>query len=175
MPLVVPSHVISCAASSFYLQTLTRPHSLAPKTLFWSNMTRISCTLFQQQTLLITCNVPGQQTTGTVSYCWVKTAQPRSSYSFTQGALWLRNTIWNQNIPQKWFRHAGTKSRQLSFPPSLTCSSPAQLWPSAGFWQGHLSSSSRATFPHHLLGSLQPGRALGTPGCSSAPREGVWR
>lgn len=62
MLLRAPSHITSCAAPSFYLQTLTRPHSLPPKTLFWSNMTRISCTLFQQQTLLITCNMPGQQT-----------------------------------------------------------------------------------------------------------------
>ena len=106
-------------------------------------MTRKSCTLFQQQTLLITCNMPAQQTTGTVPYGWVKTTQLRSSHSFTRGVLPVRNTTWNQNIPQKCacFRQAETESRQLSCPPSssaawrswspggvsLTCSSPLQL------------------------------------------------
>lgn len=163
---VVPSHIHSSAAPSFYLQTLTHPHSLAPKTLFWSNMTRISCTLFQQQTLLITCNMPGQQTMGTVSYCWVKTVQLRSSGSFMRGALPVRNTVWNQSIAQKCarFRQAETESWQLSCPPSplaaLCAGGPrAQdvgAWPapyqpnshtSAGFWQGHLTSCPRAMVP----------------------------
>lgn len=116
MLLVVPTHVASCAAPSFYLQTLTRPHSLAPKTLFWSNMTRRSCTLFQQQTLLITCNMPGQQTTGTVSYCWVKTVQLHSPGSFMQGALPVWNTIWNQNIPRNMPISDRQRQKADSFP-----------------------------------------------------------
>lgn len=106
---VAPSHLTSSAAPSFYLQTLTRPHSPAPKTLFWSNTIRISCTLFQQQTLLITHNVLGQQMMSKGFYCWAKTVQPRSPESlmqcFTRG-----KAIWNQNIPDKhaYFRHVSS-------------------------------------------------------------------
>lgn len=144
--LAVPSHVTSCAAPSFYLQTLTCPYFLTPKTLFWSNTTKVShqtCTLFQQQTLLITCNMLGQQIMGTVSYCWVKTVYLHLPDSFTWGVLPVRNTIWNQNTLQKYahFRGAETENRQFSCSPSpsaalalreggtgaswsLTCSSP---------------------------------------------------
>lgn len=147
MLLVVPTHVASCAAPSFYLQTLTRPHSLAPKTLFWSNMTRISCTLFQQQTLLITCNMPGQQTTGTVSYCWVKTVQLHSSDSITQGVLPVWNTIWNQNIPEICPFQTGRDRKQTAFLPTQPLGSPPWRW-SGSPGGGSLTCSSAAQLRH---------------------------
>lgn len=156
---IVPSHLTGSAAPSFYLQTLTRPHSPAPKTLFWSNVIRINCTLFQQQTLLITCNVPGQQTTGTDSYCWVKTEQPCSPASFKWGAF-----LWEMLLEIKRFQRnkpvSGTfllSIQPINSPPccwmwSPGCgTSPGPHQPRASrfvaFWQGDLSSCPRAAGP----------------------------
>lgn len=171
MLLRVPSHITSCAAPSFYLQTLTCPHSLPPKTLFWSNMTRISCTLFQQQTLLITCNMLGQQTFHPAQAeqysCSVWYAHQTVSHEALKKWKTLSEIkIFHRNTPISGRQRQRMDSFTASQQPSVQVILEARWWEhgllltsptlmSAGFWQGQLSSYGSLS----LLVPLHAGRA----------------